>query len=92
MKVMHLQYSVKWVKGADNVEADSLSRAPHAKAKLSDVLDEDVEDDESHVAEVQLVQVFEAVDTKLRDERLLELLKFANQDVEQILVSWSPTV
>ena len=82
MKVMHLQYRVKWVKGADNVEADSLSRAPHAQAKSSDLLDEDVEDDESHVAEVQLVQVFEAVDTKLRDERLLELRKFANQDVE----------
>ena len=82
MKIMHLQYRIKWVKGTDNVEADSLSRAPHAKAKSSDLLDEDVEDDESHVAEVQVVQVFETVDTKLRDERLLELKKFANQDVE----------
>ncbi len=81
MKIMHLQYRIKWVKGTDNVEADSLSRAPHAKAKSSDLLDEDVED-ESHVAEVQVVQVFETADTKLRDERLLELKKFANQDVE----------
>jgi hypothetical protein len=82
MKVMHLQYRVKWVKGTENVEADSLSRAPHAKAKSSDLLDEDIEDDESHIAEVQVTQVFEAVDTKLRDQRLLELRKFANQDVE----------
>ncbi len=82
MKVMHLQYRVKWVKGADKVEADSLSRALHVQAKSSDFLDEDIADDKSHVAEVQLVQVFEAVNTKLCDERLLKLRKFAKQDVE----------
>ena len=31
MKVMHLQFTIKWVKGKENVEADSLSQAPCAQ-------------------------------------------------------------
>jgi len=40
MKLDHLQFRVKWVKGKDNVEADSLSRAPCSRAKSDDELDE----------------------------------------------------
>ncbi len=78
MKITHLQYTIKWVKGKENIEADCLSRAPHAKPRLSDQLDED-EDEGAHIALVQLLQV----DTlELRDERLNELRRFAEEDEE----------
>ncbi len=76
MKITHLQYTIKWVKGKENIEADCLSRAPHAKPRLSDQLDED---EGAHIALVQLLQV----DTlELRDERLKELRRFAEEDEE----------
>ncbi len=40
MKIDHLSYSVEWIKGADNKEADALSRAPSSRAMPDDELDE----------------------------------------------------
>ena len=42
MKFDHLTFETLWIKGSDNVEADSLSRHPCAKATPEDELDEDV--------------------------------------------------
>ncbi len=42
MKLDHLQFTIKWVKGKDNVEADTLSRAPCVKARADDELDENL--------------------------------------------------
>ena len=42
MKFDHLTFETVWIKGTDNVEADSLSRHPCAKATPEDELDEDV--------------------------------------------------
>ena len=78
MKIMHLQYTVKWVKGTENIEADCLSRAPHAKPKFSDQLDEDEEED-VHIAQIQ---VNEVCSSELRDERLKELRAFADVNPE----------
>jgi len=40
MKIDHLSYDVEWIKGADNKEADALSRAPSSRATTEDELDE----------------------------------------------------
>ena len=42
MKIDHLTFETVWIKGTDNVEADSLSRHPCAKATPEDELDEEV--------------------------------------------------
>ena len=42
MKFDHLTFETVWIKGTDNVEADSLSRHPCAKATPEDELDEEV--------------------------------------------------
>ena len=39
MKIDHLSYCVKWIKGADNKEADTLSRAPSSQPADKDELD-----------------------------------------------------
>jgi hypothetical protein len=63
-KIMHLQYTVKWVKGTENIEADCPSPAPHAKPKFSDQLDEDKEED-IHIPQIQVNKV---CSSELRDE------------------------
>ena len=40
MKVDHLTFTIKWIKGKDNVEADVLSRHPCSKPSKEDQLDE----------------------------------------------------
>jgi hypothetical protein len=40
MKIDHLSYSVEWIKGSDNREADALSRAPSSRATIEDEIDE----------------------------------------------------
>ena len=40
MKIDHLSYKVEWIKGADNKEADALSRAPSSRATAEDEIDE----------------------------------------------------
>ena len=40
MKLDHLTFVTKWVKGTDNIEADCLSRHPHAQPDEEDELDE----------------------------------------------------
>ena len=40
MKINHLLYKVEWIKGADNKEADALSRAPSSRATAEDEIDE----------------------------------------------------
>ena len=40
MKIDHLSYRVEWIKGADNKEADALSRAPSSRPTDEDELDE----------------------------------------------------
>ena len=40
MKIDHLSYSVEWIKGCDNKEADALSRAPSSRATVDDEIDE----------------------------------------------------
>ena len=40
MKIDHLSYKVEWIKGADNKEADALSRAPSSQATAEDKIDE----------------------------------------------------
>ena len=40
MKIDHLSYQVEWIKGADNKEADALSRAPSSRPTDDDELDE----------------------------------------------------
>ena len=79
MKVEHLTFRTVWIKGEKNVEADSLSRHPCAKASPEDELDEEV-----HVAHVQLqeVNVLYAQDQDILDERLRELKSFCNEDHE----------
>jgi hypothetical protein len=42
MKIDHLTFKTKWIKGSDNIEADCLSRNPCAKAKSNDELDEEI--------------------------------------------------
>ncbi len=42
-KVDHLQFSVQWIPGKENVEADALSRAPIHQATLDDEIDKDNE-------------------------------------------------
>jgi hypothetical protein len=42
MKLEHLTFSTHWIKGKDNIEADTLSRHPCATAEEGDQLDEDV--------------------------------------------------
>ena len=76
MKVDHLQFTVKWVKGKDNVEADCLSRAPCMEAQAEDELDE-----EAQVAQLVISGLEEG---HLRDERLKELQICAESD-EQYL-------
>ena len=39
MKINHLSYMVQWIKGADNKEADLLSRAPSSRATAEDKID-----------------------------------------------------
>jgi hypothetical protein len=75
MKLDHLQFTVKWVKGKDNVEADKLSLAPCAKARADDELDESVAVAKAVISSIQQ-------DPPLRDELLLELKKFADEDEE----------
>ena len=42
MKIDHLTFTTKWVKGTENIEADCLSRHPCAHATEEDELDEEV--------------------------------------------------
>ena len=42
MKLSHLTFTTKWVKGAHNIEADCLSRNPCAKASQEDEIDEEI--------------------------------------------------
>jgi len=43
MKVDHLQFTVRWIPGKENVEADALSRAPIHQATPDDEIDENNE-------------------------------------------------
>jgi hypothetical protein len=52
-KVDHLTFETVWVKGKDNVETDTLSRHPFARATLDNKLNEDV-----HVAWINLVTLY----------------------------------
>ena len=42
MKVEHLTFTTQWIKGEENIEADTLSRHPWARANETDEIDEDV--------------------------------------------------
>jgi hypothetical protein len=42
MKLEHLTFTTHWIKGKDNIEADTLSRHPCATAEKEDELDEEV--------------------------------------------------
>ena len=55
MKLSHLTFTTKWVKGAHNIEADCLSRNPCAKASQEDELDEEIT-----VAAVHMVTLVQA--------------------------------
>jgi hypothetical protein len=84
MKLEHLTFRTKWIKGEDNVEADCLSRNPCAKAKTSDQLDEL---DNIHTANIAVcileeIAVINQVTTPIRDQRLQEVLKAASNDLE----------
>ncbi len=79
MKVEHLTFKTVWIKGKENVEADSLSRNPCAKADPEDELDEVFNVAEIHVLEINELY---AQDRNLVDERLRELRNFCNEDVE----------
>ena len=84
MKVDHLQFSVQWVRGKDNVEADALSRAPCAKATHEDEIDEDLSVSVSSVVmnginwEVSNTDVNDSA----KDLRLVEIEQFAEKDQE----------
>jgi hypothetical protein len=83
MKIDHLQFVIQWVKGKDNVEADALSRAPHAEATLEDEIDE--LDSNGKIAKLVINSMdlnppneFEA------DARLKEVFKASKHDEEYI--------
>ncbi len=82
MKLEHLTFRTKWIKGEDNVEADCLSRNPCTKAKASDELDEL---DNIHTANIAVcnmedLAVINEVTIPIRDQRLQEVIKAASND------------
>jgi hypothetical protein len=59
MKLNHLNFTTKWVKGILNVEADCLSRHPCAQATDGDEIDEEV-----NVAKINMLSLIETELTK----------------------------
>ncbi len=53
----HLQFTVVWIKGKDNTEADVLSRIPYRKATKEDIVDN--EDDSVSASMIDTVDLFE---------------------------------
>jgi len=84
MKLEHLTFRTKWIKGEDNVEADCLSRNPCAKAKASDELDEldNIFVANIAVCNLEEIAVINEVTTPIRDQRLQEVVKAASTDAE----------
>ena len=58
MKFDHLTFETVWVKGIDNVEADSLSRHPCAQATPEDEIDEEVLTAQTALAVFTSIEVF----------------------------------
>ena len=88
MKLDHLTFRTKWIKGADNEEADSLSRNPCAKAKPSDELDElnNVYVATLAVCGLEDITEINEATMPIRDQRLQEVIKAAKLDPEYILL------
>jgi len=87
MKLDHLQFHVKWIKGKDHEEADALSRAPFTIATPADEIDEyddDITVDTAYIAVTLIneINADEYAKPELRDQRLVELREFANRDNE----------
>jgi len=79
MKIDHLQYTIKWIKGKDNIEADALSRAPVRKAHPDEEMDE--------VDDAQASAIISAITNQdTPDELMEELRREANKDEEYIAI------
>lgn len=86
MKVDHLTFRTKWIKGTDNVEADSLSRNPCAQAKPVDELDEL---NNIYVAHLSIccfenIAQINQTTTPIRDQRLQEVMEASQTDPEYV--------
>ena len=92
MKIDHLTYQVEWIKGADNKEADALSRAPSSRPTAEDEIDEP-HDFETNFIAAQLVvdpalevnAVFSEKYDQMIDESICTTEPMSDPVIKQIL-------
>jgi hypothetical protein len=86
MKVDHLTFKTNWIKGANNVEANSLSRNPCAQAKPVDELDELNNINVAHLSICRfenIVQINQNT-TPIRNQCLQEVMDASQTDPEYL--------
>ena len=97
MKIDHLSFNIEWVKGKENIEADSLSRGPCAAATKEDELDEeDGTSGKEKIAKICL-NLTEINSNENSDARLKEISDAAEsdetyQELKKLIIEGFPNV
>ena len=82
MKIDDLQFRIEWISGKLNVEADALSRAPHANATEEDEVDENLFSQEKTAKTVLHSMEINSNEANFLDARLKEILDASLNDIE----------
>jgi hypothetical protein len=86
MKVDHLQFTVRWIPGKENVKANALSRAPIYRATPDDEIDDD---NEINAVEICLNQD-EGLKANILDAFTEELQEAAQKDEDhKTVIKWA---